>query len=99
MIQRYGKNKTHITNIHVKIDAGEKTFLDIKDKSINSCQFYIDSKQKLFIVVMYSGDITEQLHAERDINVAVLDTKKCTTCNEQAEKHTSKFCIFCGNKF
>ena len=94
-----GSYKKHITNIHIKIDAGEKTFLDIKDKSINSCQFYIDSKQKLFIVLMYSGDITEQLHAERDVNVAVLDTKKCTTCNEQAEKHTSKFCIFCGNKF
>jgi hypothetical protein len=47
--------KKHITDILAKISEGEKAFMDVKDKSINSCQFYIDTTGKQFIVIIYSG--------------------------------------------
>ena len=52
--------KKHITYILEKSNDGEKSFLDIKDKTINSCQFYIDNKGKQFIVVMFNGATPEK---------------------------------------
>jgi len=49
--------KKHIQDVAKKVDANEKFVMDIskKYKHINSCQFYIDNKNKKIYVIVYSG--------------------------------------------
>jgi hypothetical protein len=54
--------KKHILDVSNKIKANEKFVMDInkKDREINSCQFYIDKKEKRIIVIVYSGALNRE---------------------------------------
>lgn len=54
--------KTHIQDVAKKVDANEKFVKDVnkKDKHINSCQFYIDNKNKKLYVIVYSGALNRE---------------------------------------
>jgi hypothetical protein len=52
--------KRHITQTLCEIKENKKSMVDIKDKTINSYNVFIDAKEKQFIVVMYSGATPEK---------------------------------------